>query len=66
MQGIVRPLKSLVEPLPVAMDNGAKLALIPIENKRSFFDVTAEMLEAMDPIYFGDMRRAAFKALDLN
>ena len=48
------------------MDNGAKRALIPIENKRSFFDVSAEVLEAIDPIFYGDMRQAAFKALGLN
>jgi ATP-dependent Lon protease len=27
------------------MDNGAKRALIPIENKRSFFDVSADILD---------------------
>ena len=40
VQGNIKPLRSLVEPLQVAMDNGAKRALIPIENKRNFLEVT--------------------------
>ena len=66
IQGNIKPARSLVEPLQVAMDNGAKRALIPIENKRNFFDVTSEVLENVDPIFFGDLRTAAFKALGLN
>jgi len=66
IQGNIKPVRSLVEPLQVAMDNGAKRALIPIENKRSFFDVNAEVLETVDPIFYGDLRAAAFKALGLS
>ena len=65
IQGNIKPVRSLVEPLQVARDNGAKKALIPIENKRSFFDVSAEVLESVDPIFYGDLRTAAFKALGL-
>src|SRR5690606_15327215 len=64
--GNVKPVHSLVEPLQVAMDNGAKRALIPIENKRSFFEVGADVLENVDPIFFGDLRTAATKALALD
>ncbi|MGV8073351.1 MAG: protease Lon-related BREX system protein BrxL [Syntrophobacteraceae bacterium] len=66
IQGNIKPVRSLVEPLQVAMDNGARRALIPIENKRNFFDVSADILENVDPIFFGDLRIAAFKALGLN
>jgi len=66
IQGNLKPVRSLVEPLQVAMDNGAKRALIPIENKRSFFEVSGDVLENVDPIFFGDLRTAAFKALGLN
>lgn len=66
IQGNIKPARSLVEPLQVAMDNGAKRALIPIENKRNFFDVSADVLENVDPIFYGDLRTAAFKALGLN
>ncbi len=38
VQGNVKPIRSLVEPLQVAMDNGAKRTLIPIENKRVFVE----------------------------
>jgi len=66
IQGNIKPARSLVEPLQVAKDNGAKKALIPIENKRNFFDVSADILENVDPIFFGDLRTAAFKALGLS
>lgn len=66
IQGNIKPVRSLVEPLQVGMDNGAKRALIPIENKRNFFDVTADVLENVDPIFYGDLHAAAFKTLGLN
>ena len=66
VQGNVKPIRSLVEPLQVAMDNGAKRALIPIENKRQFLEVNPDVLEHVDPIFYGDLRQAAFKALGLN
>ena len=66
IQGNIKPVRSLMEPLQVAMDNGAKRALIPIENKRSFFDVSAEVLENVDPVFYGEVKQAAFKALGLN
>jgi ATP-dependent Lon protease len=48
------------------MDNGAKRALIPIENKRSCLEVSRDVMEHVDPIFFGDPKTAAFKALGLN
>ena len=66
VQGNIKPVRSLTEPLQVAMDNGAKRALIPIENKRQFLEVNADVLEHVDPIFYGDLRQAAFKALGLN
>ena len=65
IQGNIKPVRSLTEPLQVAMDNGGKRALIPIVNKRQFLEVNADVLEQVDPIFFGDMRQAAFKALGL-
>jgi ATP-dependent Lon protease len=63
VQGNIKPLRSLVEPLQVARDNGAKRALIPIENKRSFLEVSADIVEHVDPIFYGDPRTAATKVL---
>jgi ATP-dependent Lon protease len=65
IQGNIKPVRSLVEPLQVAMDNGARRAMIPIENKRNFLDVSADVLETIDPIFFGDLRAAGSKALGL-
>ncbi len=65
VQGNIKPARSLMEPLQVAMDNGAKRALIPIQNMRQFQEVDAAVLENVDPIFFGDLRQAAFKGLGL-
>ena len=63
VQGNVKPLRSLTEPLQVAKDNGAKRVLVPIENKRNFLDVSADIMEHVDPIFFGDAKTAAMKVL---
>jgi ATP-dependent Lon protease len=66
VQGNIKPLRSLTESLQVAKDNGAKRALIPIENKRSFLEVPADVVEHVDPIFYGDPKTAAMKVLGLN
>jgi ATP-dependent Lon protease len=66
VQGNIKGLRSLAEPLQLAMDNGAKRALIPIENKRSFLEATGDVVEHVDPIFYGDPKMAAFKALGIN
>ncbi len=65
IQGNLKPLHSLVEPLQVAMDNGAKRALIPIENKRTFMDVSADIVEQVDPVFYSDPMTAALKSLGM-
>jgi ATP-dependent Lon protease len=45
------------------MDNGAKRALVPIENKRNFLDVSADIIEQVDPIFYGDPKTAAMKVM---
>ena len=65
VQGNIKPLRSLVEPLQVAMDSGARRALIPIENKRNFLDVDADIMEHVDPIFYGDPRTAAMKGMGI-
>ncbi len=66
IQGNIKPVRSLTEPLQIAMDNGAKRALIPIENKRDFLEVSADIVEQVDPVFYGEPKAAAFKALGLN
>jgi ATP-dependent Lon protease len=65
VQGNIKPMRSLTEPLQVANDNGARRALIPIENKRNFLDVPADIVEQVDPIFYGDPKTAAMKVLGL-
>jgi ATP-dependent Lon protease len=65
VQGNIKPLRSLSEPLQVARDNGAHRALIPIENKRNFLDVPADVVESVDPVFYGDPKTAAMKVLGL-
>lgn len=65
IQGNIKSLRSLAEPLQVGMDNGARRALIPLENKRNFLDVSGDIVERVDPIFFSDPLTAAVKALGM-
>src|SRR3954447_26856649 len=65
IQGNIKPLRSLAEPLQVAMDNGARKALIPLENKRNFLEVSGDIVERVDPVFFSDPMTAAMKALGM-
>jgi len=66
IQGNIKAVRSLAEPLQICMDNGARRAMIPIENKRHFLDVSADIMERVDPIFYADPLTAAMKALGLN
>lgn len=65
IQGNIKSLRSLVEPLQVGMDNGARRALVPLENKRNFLEVSGDIVERVDPIFFSDPMTAAMKALGI-
>lgn len=65
VQGNLKPARTLVEPLQLAMENGAHRALIPLENKRDFLEVSGEIVERVDPIFYADPQTAALKALGL-
>jgi len=62
---LLLPMRSLAEPLQLAMDNGARKALIPLENKRNFLEVSDEIVERVDPVFFSDPMMAAMKALGM-
>ena len=47
------------------MDNGARRALIPLENKRHFLEVSGDIVERVDPVFFSDPMMAAMKALGM-
>ena len=65
IQGNIKSLRSLVEPLQSGMDNGARRALVPLENKRNFLEVSGDIVERVDPIFFSDPLTAAIKALGM-
>jgi ATP-dependent Lon protease len=66
IQGNIKSVRSLSEPLQMAMDNGARRALIPLENKRNFLEVSGDVVERVDPVFFSDPMTAAMKALGMN
>jgi ATP-dependent Lon protease len=63
IQGNIKGVRTLVEPCQLAMENGARRALIPIENRRQFLEVSGDVAEKLDPIFYGDAPIAANKAL---
>jgi ATP-dependent Lon protease len=65
IQGNIKSVRSLAEPLQVGMDNGARRALVPLENKRNFLEVSGEIVERVDPVFFSDPMTAAMKALGM-
>lgn len=65
IQGNIKPLRSLAEPLQVAMDNGARRVLVPLENKRNFLEVSGDIVERVDPVFFSDPMTAAMKSLGM-
>lgn len=66
IQGNIKAVRTLAEPLQVGMDNGARRALVPLENKRNFLDVSGDIVERVDPVFFSDPMTAAMKALGMN
>src|SRR5690606_911371 len=65
IQGNLKPVRSLAEPLQVGMENGARKALVPTENKRHFLEVSADIVEKVDPVFYSDPHTAALKALGI-
>ena len=47
IQGNTRPVRSIVEPLQVIMDNGAKRVLIPLGNRRDFMEIPPTSWKAL-------------------
>ncbi|MBN1136076.1 MAG: protease Lon-related BREX system protein BrxL [Anaerolineae bacterium] len=65
IQGNVLPVRSLVEPLQVIMDNGARRVLVPVSNRRQFMEVPPDIIEKVDPIFYSEPLAAALKALGM-
>lgn len=65
IQGNLKGLPSITEPLQVAVENGAIRALVPISNKAQFTALPEEVVEKLDVIFYGDIDRAVIKAIEL-
>jgi ATP-dependent Lon protease len=65
IQGNIKAVRTLAEPLQVSMDNGARRALVPLENKRNFLEVAGDIVERVDPVFFSDPMTAAMKSLGM-
>lgn len=66
IQGNILPVRSLIEPLQIIMDNGARRVLIPTSNRRQFLEVPPDILERVDPIFYSEPLAAALKALGIS
>ena len=64
IQGNIKGLLSLAEPLTIAMDNGALRAVVPLSNKTQFAGLPEEVVEKVDLVFYGDVERAVMKALE--
>jgi ATP-dependent Lon protease len=65
IQGNLKGVTSIAEPLQVALENGALRALVPISNKSQFGALPEETVEKLDIIFYGDVDRATLKAIEL-
>ena len=64
IQGNIKGLLSLIEPLTIAMENGAVSALVPMSNKLQFTSLPEEVIEKIDLVFYGDTDRAVIKGLE--
>lgn len=65
IQGNLKGVPSIAEPLQVALDNGALRVLVPISNKAQFAGLPEQVVEKLDVIFYGDVDRAVLKAIEL-
>ncbi len=61
-QGNPKEVRSLAEPLQPGMEIWSKARINTDRNKRHFLEVSAEIIERVDSILFGDPMTATLKA----
>jgi ATP-dependent Lon protease len=66
IQRTILPVRSLIEPLQVIVDNGAKKVLVPVSNIRHHLEVPGDLLERVDPIFYCEPLAAALKAIGMS
>ncbi len=62
IQGNIRGVRTLAEISQLAMENGARRILLPTENRRQFLDVTGDVADRLDPVFYSDPAVAIQKA----
>ncbi|MCL4488344.1 MAG: protease Lon-related BREX system protein BrxL [Chloroflexi bacterium] len=65
VQGNIKAVASIMEPLQVALENGAIRALVPLANKSQFVGLPEEVVEKLDIVFYGDPDRAVSKSVEL-
>jgi ATP-dependent Lon protease len=66
IQRTILPVGSLIEPLQVIVDNGAKKVLVPVSNIRQYLEVPGDLLERVDPSFYCEPLAAALKAIGMS
>jgi len=64
VQGNLKAVTSVLEPLQIAMEAGAQRALLPLANKNHLASLPEEVVERLDIVFYGDPDRAASKVLE--
>jgi len=64
IQGNIKGLPSLTEPLTISMENGALRALVPLANKSQFTGLPEDVVDKLDVVFYGDVERGVMKALE--
>ena len=64
VEGNIKGVLSLIEPLSISMENGAIRALLPMSNKAQFSSLPEEVIEKVDLVFYGDPERAVSKGLE--
>jgi ATP-dependent Lon protease len=65
IQGNIKGLASIVEPLQLVMEGGALRALVPLSNKAQFAGLPQEVVEKLDIVFYGNIERALLKSVEL-
>ena len=65
VQGNIKGVVSMMEPLQVVLENGAQRAIVPLANKSQFTSLPEEVVERLDIVFYSDPDRAVAKALEM-
>jgi hypothetical protein len=66
LHGSLQPMSALTDRLQLAIDNGARRVLLPVENKRDLSEVPGHVLGKLQIIFFSDPVGATFRAMGMD